>query len=302
MSTHNISRRIQSIIQFIYDFNYPSKTEMIEFLEEKDFKVSARTLERDIDRIRSDFGLEIIYSKANNGYYIDKNKSVKVESFFRFLEIVSIANIFSESLQNSNKIMDYVSFDDSKNFIGIDSLKEVLLAINQKRILHFTHENFEENTFKNYTINPILLKEYENRWYVIGVPNKIDEIRTFGIDRITDLKLGEISNANQSKFKNQLNNFNNVIGLFFSDEDPVNVRLLVDNPHIKYMKTLPLHHSQIIHSKNEKGQCFVDFVLIPNYEFKTQILKMGSEVEVIFPENLRLEIKSTLKRTLSKYL
>ena len=132
MASHVIPRRIQYIIQFIYDYNYPSKSEIIRFLEEKDFKVSARTLERDIERIRSDYGLEIVYSKANSGYFIDKSKSVKVESFFKFLEIVTVADILSESLKDSNKILDYVSFDDSKNFKGIANLKEILIAIRQK--------------------------------------------------------------------------------------------------------------------------------------------------------------------------
>jgi len=149
MATHIISRRIQFIIQYIYDYNYPSKIDLLRFLNEKDFKVSPRTLERDIDRIRADFGLEIVYSKANQGYYIDKDKSVKVASFFKFLEIVTVADILSKSLKDSNKILDYVSFDDSKNFKGIENLKEILIAISQKRKLHFVHENFWRNTLKN---------------------------------------------------------------------------------------------------------------------------------------------------------
>ena len=54
MATHIISRRIQNIIQYVYDFNYPSKNDIIEFLKEKDFNISNRTLERDmgICRIR----------------------------------------------------------------------------------------------------------------------------------------------------------------------------------------------------------------------------------------------------------
>jgi len=301
MASHVIPRRIQYIIQFIYDYNYPSKSEIIRFLEEKDFKVSARTLERDIERIRSDYGLEIVYSKANSGYFIDKSKSVKVESFFKFLEIVTVADILSESLKDSNKILDYVSFDDSKNFKGIANLKEILIAIRQKRKLHFAHENFWRDTLKKYEITPLLLKEYENRWYVIGVPEEMDEIRTFGIDRITELSLGTLSNLKRSQFKSQLKNFDNIIGLDFNQGEPTNIRLLVDGIHIKYMRSLPLHHSQNIHTENDKGEFFVDFFLIPNYEFTTQILKIGNEVEVIYPPELRDEIKNILTDSLKKY-
>jgi len=302
MATHIISRRIQCIIQYIYDYHYPSKIDLLKFLNDKDFDVSPRTLERDMERIRTDFGLEIVYSKADQGYFIDKSKSVKVESFFKFLEIVTVADILSESLKDSNKILDYVSFDDSKNFKGIANLKEILIAIRQKRKLHFAHENFWRDTLKKYEITPLLLKEYENRWYVIGVPEEMDEIRTFGIDRITELSLGTLSNLKRSQFKSQLKNFDNIIGLDFNQGEPTNIRLLVDGIHIKYMRSLPLHHSQNIHTENEKGQSFVDFHLIPNYEFITQVLKIGNEVEVIYPEEFRNEIKNILSESLKKYL
>lgn len=301
MATHIISRRIQYIIQYVHDYYYPSKQEIIQFLNEKDFNLSSRTIERDFERIRTDFGLEITYSKANQGYYIDKSKSVKVESFFKFLEIVTVADILSESLKDSNKILNYVSFDDSKYFKGIENVREILIAVSQKRKIQFVHENFFSNTFKKYEISPLLLKEYENRWYVIGVPEGMNEIRTFGIDRITELSLGKISRLKRSSFKSQLKSFDNIIGLNFDQGEPVKVRLLIDGVHIKYMKSLPLHHSQVIHSENDKGQCFVDFFLIPNYEFMTQILKIGEEAEVIYPIELKKEIKNVLTRTLEKY-
>ena len=302
MATHIISRRIQFIIQYIYDYKYPSKLDLLKFLNEKDFEVSPRTLERDIDRIRADFGLEIVYSKADRGYFIDKSKSVKVESFFKFLEIVTVADILSKSLKDSNKLLDYVSFDDSKNFKGIENLKEILIAISQKRKLHFSHENFWRNTLKKYEITPLLLKEYENRWYVIGVPDEMNEIRTFGIDRITELSLGTLSKLKRSLFKSQLKSFDDIIGLDFNQGEPTKIRLLVNGVHIKYMRSLPLHHSQNIHTENEKGQFFVDFHLIPNYEFITQVLKIGNEVEVIYPEEFRNEIKNILTDSLKKYL
>ena len=301
MATHSISRRIQYIIQYVNDFSYPSKKKIMDFLNEKDFNVSSRTLERDIERIRADFGLEITYSKEQNGYAIDEEKSVKVDSFFKFLEIVTLADIFSESLKDSNKLLDYVSFDDSKSFRGIENLKEILIAMRQNTNILFTHENFALETFKKYEITPLLLKEYENRWYVIGVPEGMSEIRTFGIDRITQLSLGTLSNVKRSQFKNQLNSFDDIVGLDFNQGKPTNIRLLVDGVHIKYMNSLPLHHSQKIHTENEKGQYFVDFFLIPNYEFMTQILKIGFEVEVIYPTELRNEIKNILQAALKKY-
>ena len=67
------------------------------------------------------------------------------------------------------------------------------------------------------------------------------------------------------------------------------------------MRSLPLHHSQRIHSENDKGQYFTDFFLVPNYEFISQILKIGSDVRVIYPESLRIKVIDVLKKALSNY-
>ncbi len=301
MATHIISRRIQSIIQYVFDVKYPSKRDILDFLEEKDFRISTRTLERDFERIRADFGLEISYRKTDSGYYIDEEKSVRVDSFFKFLEIVSLADIFSESLLDSNKILNYVSFDDSKYFKGVENLKDILIAINQNRKIQFVHENFHQHTHKEYQITPLLLKEYENRWYVVGVPDGMNEIRTFGVDRLSKLILGKLSKLKKKAFSNQIKNFENIVGINFEGGKPEKISIMVEALHIKYMKSLPLHHSQIIHLKNTDNHYQVDFYLIPNYEFMTQILKMGDAVVIIKPYELKNSIKKILQSLLKKY-
>ena len=67
------------------------------------------------------------------------------------------------------------------------------------------------------------------------------------------------------------------------------------------MQTLPLHNSQIIYPKDENNQHKVEFFVYPNYEFKTQILKIGAEVEVLEPLYLRQEIREILELSLKKY-
>ena len=246
MSKYNVSRRIQFIIQYINDEKYVSKQAILDYLADKDFIVSPRTLERDFENIKSDFGIELAYDKGQNAYYIDEEKSVKVSSFFKFLELVSVADVFADGLKDSHKIFDYVSFDDSRSFKGIDNLEPILIAIKQGRKLQFSHYNYSKRTYTDYTITPLIIKEYINRWYLIGVPDDLDEIRTFGIDRLSNIKLGRLSKLKIKQFKNQLDKFEDVVGLYFSDEEPEKVVLKVDGEHLKYLESLPLHPSQKI--------------------------------------------------------
>jgi predicted DNA-binding transcriptional regulator YafY len=301
MSNYHISRRLQFIIQYVNDKVLASKEDIIDFLATKDINTSERTLERDLRNIRTDFGIELSYDKSKNKYYIDKEKSVKVESFFKFLELVTIADVFSDGLKENNKILEYVVFDDSSHFKGIDNLEVILIAIKQGREIEFNHYNYYKETLNPYIITPLIIKEYLNRWYVIGVPEGENEIRTFGIDRIQDLKLGKLFSIKKESFEKQLSQFDNIIGLNFNEDKPKHIVLKVNNFHIKYLNSLPLHSSQHIYDCDEDGFSFVSYDLIPNYEFEIQILKMSLELEVLEPLEYRELIKSKIKSIYTKY-
>jgi predicted DNA-binding transcriptional regulator YafY len=301
MFKYHISRRLHFVIQFINDEKYASKEEILEFLTDKDFTVSTRTLERDFEKIKSDFGIELSYDKQHNGYYIDKEKSVKVESFFKFLELVALTDVFSDGLKGSQKIFDYVSFDDSSNLKGIENLEIILLAIKQGQDLLFTHYSFHNCTYKNKVITPLIIKEYINRWYVIGVPKDETEIRTFGIERISNITLGKTSKLNKEFYLKQTKKFENIIGLNYSQEQPQHIVLKITDTHKNYLESLPLHISQNIFSIDEEGFWHATYDLIPNYEFITEILKMSMETEVLEPMSLRNTVKNELKKIYAKY-
>ncbi|NND23152.1 MAG: WYL domain-containing protein [Acidimicrobiia bacterium] len=301
MSKYNVSRRIQFIIQYVNDNTYASKDAILDYLKTKDFTISTRTLERDFDHIKSDFGLELTYSKQQNGYYIDEEKSIKVSSFFKFLELATLADIFADGLKDSHKIFEYVSFDDSTSFRGIDNLEPILIAIKQGRQLHFTHYSYYKKTYTNYTITPFILKEYINRWYVIGVPEGLDEIRTFGVDRLSDISKGKLSKLKKKAFKSQLELFDNIIGLYYNEGTPQNIVLKVENEHLNYLRSLPLHHSQQISESEEEGFGLVTYHLIPNYEFTIQLLKMSMHAEVVKPKQYRVYFKNIIHNIATKY-
>ena len=46
-----------------------------------------RELQRNIEQICYEFGIEIKYDKTQNGYYIDKEESFNYDAFMKFLEI-----------------------------------------------------------------------------------------------------------------------------------------------------------------------------------------------------------------------
>lgn len=299
MPKHRTIRRYTLILEKISRGNYPSFKVINDYLNEHDFEISERTIQRDISEIRETFGIEIEYDKSENGYWLNLKESFNVESFFRFLEIVNTAELLTDSLTESKDSLKYIQFDNSGDLKGIENLKPLLNAIKNRRIVEFCHTNFWRDEPRKYRVKPYLLKEFQRRWYVIGQFEDCDEFRTFGIERLTEVNVLSETFKMKSK-KNPVELFENIIGVVYSLNKLQKVVLSFTHHQGKYVKTLPIHPSQRILIDNEK-ELRVELKIIPNYEFSHMVLSWGENVKVLEPQELVDEIKKILKDTLDLY-
>ena len=299
MSRQGTIRRYTLIIEKINRNQFPSFKEIQDYLFDLGFEVSKRTIERDIEAIRNEFGMEITFNRHKEGYFIDSEKSIQIDSFLRFLEIVNTAELLTESLSESKNTLEYISFDKGGGLMGIELLKPLLKAIKEHRKVNILHFNFQTEKRKKYTIKPYLLKEYQNRWYLVGVVSGINEIRTFGLDRIAELKVSvDIFEIDKKIHVSQI--FDDVIGLVFDSSEKEKVILSFTPSQGHYIKSLPLHKSQRILIDNEQ-ECRIELNVIPNYELTQHILMHHSFVKVIEPLWLANHIKEFLTDALKQY-
>ena len=84
MALHRTIIRYFLIIKRVRRDDFPSLETIWKMLKAHDFKVSTRTLQRDLENIRTDFGIEIRYNSGPNGYDIDYERSVEMESLIKF--------------------------------------------------------------------------------------------------------------------------------------------------------------------------------------------------------------------------
>lgn len=303
MAGHKQLKRTEIIIEMLLNRPGMSKAQILGRLAVRhDIMISERTLERDFTNLAGQFGIDVNYSKLDNGYTLDTENQERVQSLLKFIELIHIGELFKEGLNDFELLKDKIDLEDSSKFKGIENLKHILLAIKKNRQIEFTHENYWRETEKEYSITPLLIKEYLNRWYVVGVPLHENEIRTFGIDRMKNFKIGKVSKVKRKNFEKQLDQFINVIGLNYTAHPKVEkIKLQVYAKQLKYLDSLPLHHSQKIEIAEDAEFGLVTYYLIPNYEFKIEILKMNSMVEVLEPEWFREEIVGMIKEMLENY-
>jgi len=157
----------------------------------------------------------------------------------------------------------------------------------------FPVSKFWEDKITLRVVEPYALKEFKNRWYVLANDLKDNKVKSFALDRLTEL---EITNK-----KFQLpNNFNINEHFKFSfgiispnGQEPQEVILSFDPFQGKYIKTLPLHESQVILKDNEQ-ELLIKLTLYITHDFFMEILSFGENVKVIQPESLISDLISNV--------
>ena len=262
-------RRHYLIIEFVRRRKHATFQDILFYLSEHGLNVGERTLQRDIEGIRSDYQINIEYSPADKGYSINEDSVLPIDDFLHFLEVVNFSELMIDSLTEVKEAFRYIQFENSGSLKGIHQLKDLLFAIRNKRIIKFKHENFWKDAISDIALQPLLIKEYQSRWYVIGA--FIDgKLRTFGIDRITDLQVTD-KVFKIRKDWNAADNFSRVIGVTYEGER-AEVILSFEPFQGKYIKTLPLHGSQqvIIDNKDEFAKDIdIKSAALSYYEFVT---------------------------------
>jgi predicted DNA-binding transcriptional regulator YafY len=299
MSNYSILRRYSLILDKLDNSHFPTKQDLVDFMHRHGFEVAERTVSRDLERLRHDFAVEIEYDNYKRGYFINEGKSLYLDSFVRFLELSSTANVLADSLRDSREAINYISFAAQGKLKGISHLQSLLKAVQQNREISFTYQRFDRDDEYRVRMRPMLLKEYQYRWYVTGHVLPDQQVRIFGLDRMSELEVtDQVFDASHREQIREL--FDSVVGLNYSDHELTEIKLAVTAHQWPYLKTLPLHESQELVSE-EKDQIILKVNLRPNYEFKQRILMLGEHVEVLEPTWFREEVAETLREALGRY-
>ncbi len=291
-------KRLGLILDKIEHSHFPTHKEIQTYLENEGFELSDRTIQRDFEELRFEFGIEIVYDHSKRGYYVDKGKSIHFEPFLYLIEMAETANILTDTLKEGKKALDYINFENTGLCTGSEYLKPVLSAIREHKKVNIEYTNFEGHTGE-YTIKPYMLKEYQSRWYVIAVPNYTDELRTYGLDRVGKLEVTK-KKFKVDKEKNAKELFYNIVGLTYSINKLEEIELSITPRQGKYIKTLPFHHSQEI-IKDDEEELRIRLLLIPNFEFTQKMLMQADHIKVIKPKWLAEEMKGIYERASGRY-
>lgn len=314
---------------------FPTKEELKEACEESLYgsfgdRISDSTIEKDLYAMRNEGELgyyaPIKYSKQNNGYFYEKEGysineiplqeedlgAIKfaAQTLYQFKDIEifqqfgsAIERIFDKIKTSPEgkeiKEEKFIQFEQSISDSGSEYLGPIIEAIKSKKKTEIAYLSFKKNKTKSYILDPYLLKEYKGRWYVISWSDDRTDYLTFSLDRIQKIKLlkekfEEVRGFDPDRF------FKHSIGITELDGIPVRIRLKFSTLQGKYIKSRPIHHSQVI-IKESSEEVLVELFALQTIELVQLILSYGDNVEVVEPKKLRKRVKKTILNSLLKY-
>ncbi len=258
-----------------------------------DYNVSVRTFQRDCQDIASLYSIEIVYDKYKKAYCIQYDQQPELSE--RMLEALDTVN----ALRISNNLSEFIHFESRKPR-GTELLHGLIYAIKNKIKVSFLYEKFDEQQAFTRIIEPYALKEFKSRWYLVGNDTANNKVKTYGLDRISDLEIEKAKFVIPNEF-NYDKYYKDSFGIItIEDIKPVEVLLLFQPITGQYIKSMPLHHSQKVLKDDKKG-VLISLTVCITFDFIVEILSHGEHVKVISPKSLIDQILESLNNSISNY-
>jgi len=291
-------RTIKSDIKFfkevynaLFDSNLPKDGKGIRYrYADPDFSVMEDVLSEEDKRI-----LAKLLGKVRE-YGINPNYAV----FLSLLEHVITG-------KNASDIeLDSVQFSNNAFLKGIDEWFSPLLeAITHKKAVTLSYRPYGKEVLE-YNISPYMLRQFNDRWFLIARVDDRPNLTSFAIDRIEAAVVpgkGKFVPCRLGEIVERFSNVYGVSGAFDKEPQLEEVVLRVTSSRIGYIDTKPIHPNQRIEMIPDcPGWSMLTIPgIVVNKELISLLLSFGPDIEVVSPASLRDTIKTAVQNVLGLY-
>lgn len=189
---------------------------------------------------------------------------------------------------------ELISFDANEYLKGIEHLGTLFNAILYKRVLQISYQSFSSDIQLVAEIHPQYLKQYNNRWFLLGQNTDYKTLTNFALDRIVNII--EVNTEYIEVDVDFDTYFEDVVGVTKpTDSEPVLITLQATKSLAPYIVTKPLHGSQK-HLKNDANGLLFSIEVMPNYELEKQLLSFGEDLMVCSPDSFKGKMKQRIQK------
>lgn len=270
--------------------------------------ISRRTIQLDIQNMRSEklgYNAPIVvtdkkfYSYEEKGFSITNtpltqqdlgtlNEVLDVLKQFKgfgyFQEINGMVTRLEDKLyKQQHKGKSYIDFEKNELLKGLEFIDPIHQAIRAKKSLAIHYKSFKAREAARMVVFAYLLKEYRNRWFMLGATPK--GLINLALDRMVSVE--EASGEKYVKPDFDVFSFyDDTIGVTkMHGQKPQQIVFRITEDHAPYLLTKPMHSSQKL-LKQDKGGSIFSIEVIWNFEVERELLGFGEHLQVLAPKKL----------------
>ena len=299
--------------------------------------VTRRCIEKDIKYLKekSPFGVFIkthlvpAYDKERDRACIKHCLKYEDPGFSIFQKKISKEerNLLREFLSTLGQFEGLAHFewlDKLKSSLEINQLRQIICfsnnpylnnllgtlfdLISNEVVVRLSYHTFPNPDIRSIDFHPYLLKQYNERWYLLGAADSDNKILTFALDRIDDVK--PLPEKKYIECPDELNDrFDDIVGVTLNEDRPIeHILLWVSDIFKGYIETKPIHGSQTPQTGEKeqnlrekypqlKGGMFFTLDCISNHEIINVLCSFGENLIVLQSDGT---IQSDIDKTISK--
>ena len=287
-----------------------------------DSSVSKTTTHRDMDSIKKRYNVEIDQVKDEEtkktlyryrdplfSIYNSKLKADDIAKIQSVIDIISqfagfpqfewvdeiCAKLHASAYEDENRRQPIVSFSYNPSYSTfLRHFGPLFDSIKSKTAIDLFYRKFNCDEQTYHTVHPYHLKEFQHRWYLVGITERHPESLTcFALDRIVTFSPSVHPFIENPGFDIE-EYFGAMVGITIPEGAvPQDVLLWVANRDYPYLETNPIHPSQKFVRVENDGKV-ISLHVILNYELEMRIFAYGERMKVMAPDDFREAMKTRI--------
>ena len=291
-----------------------SVADMIEELARYDIKAERKSIYDDLEALRL-FGLDIIQVRGKNtGYYVGTREfelaelkllvdSVQSSKFITqkktlslIKKIESLASIYdAQLLQRQVFVRNRVKSMNESVYYNVDKISNAITADRVIKFKYFDYSVTKERRFRKdgswYEISPFALMWDDENYYMLGYDTDMGRMKHYRVDKMTEIEPTERFRDGKKEFeKVDMSEYSKkVFGMFTGEMQTVKLRFA--NHLVGAVIDRFGRDTVIVASDAEHFTVSVNVAVSP--KFYAWLFGFGKEVEIVWPEAAREEMKKS---------
>ena len=167
--------------------------------------------------------------------------------------------------------------------------------------MKITYQSFSAKSPNTFNFHGYILKEFNNRWFLVGKRNGLPKVSTLALDRMIKVDIDLSVKYEQENFEADTF-YSNTYGVtVLTDDQLIEIEMKIDSNNAPYVLTKPFHASQQLLNEFEDGSVIIGLKVHHNFEIERLLIGFADSIEILKPNSLRKRLKYKFKMAYQIY-